>query len=73
MREPTHNRQTLNAFIARKAEIDSILARLSALSDEHFNTAPEDVTWADVSTLGSYLSGLRRVSDAAFHKGEHAG
>lgn len=73
MREPTDNSAALAAFIARKAEIDAILTRLSALSDEHFNIAPEDVTWADVTTLGSHLDGLRRVSDAAFHEGEHAG
>ncbi len=67
------NSNALSAFIARKAEIDAILARLSALSDEHFNPAPDDVTWADVGTLASYLAGLRRVSDAAFQEGEHAG
>ena len=27
---------------------------------------------ADGGTVGSYLEGLRRVSDAAFHEGEHA-
>jgi hypothetical protein len=73
MREPTNNSAAVVAFITRKAEIDVILARLSTLSDEHFNIAPDDVTWADVSTLGSYLSVLRRVRDAAFHEGEHAG
>jgi hypothetical protein len=60
------------AFIARKFEIDAILARLAALSAEHFNCAPNEITWADVGTLGSYLEHLREVSDAAFHEGEHA-
>ncbi|SFD20991.1 hypothetical protein SAMN04488094_12055, partial [Tropicimonas isoalkanivorans] len=27
----------LNAFIGKKAEIDEMLARLQALSDDHFN------------------------------------
>ena len=63
----------LAAFIARTTEIDTILARLAALSLEHFDTAPDDVTWAHVGTLGNYLHGLRRVADAAFHEGEHAG
>jgi hypothetical protein len=72
MRESLDNSEALAAFIAHKAEIDAILARLSALSNEHFNRAPDDVSWADVGTLGSYLEGLRRVSDSAFHEGEYA-
>src|SRR5689334_5228056 len=62
----------LAAFIARKAESDAILTRLAALSAEHFNCASDEITWADVGTLGSYLQRLREVSDAAFHEGEHA-
>ena len=31
-----------------------------------------ELTWADVGTVGSHLEGPRRVSDAAFHEGEHA-
>jgi hypothetical protein len=73
MRNSTDISTALAAFIARKGEIDTILARLTVLSGEHFDTAPDDVTWAHVGTLGSYLDGLRRVSNAAFHDGEHAG
>ena len=73
MRKPTDNSDAVTAFIARKAEIDTILARLTAPSGEHFDTKPDDVTWAHVGTLGSYLEGLRGVSDAAFHEGEHSG
>ena len=73
MRKPTDNNDALAAFIARKTEIDTILERLTALSAEHFNAMPDAVTWADIGTLGGYLEGLRRVSDAAFHEGEHAG
>jgi hypothetical protein len=66
------NSGALAAFIASKTEIDTILARIAALSAEHFNRAPGDVTWADVGTLGGYLKGLREVSDAAFQEGEYA-
>jgi hypothetical protein len=65
------NSEALVTFIARKTEIDTILVRLSAPSAEHFNRAPEDVTWSDVGSLGSYLEGLRQVNDAAFHEGGH--
>jgi hypothetical protein len=64
--------ESLGTIIARKAEIDTILARLAVLSDEHFDMAPDDVTWAQVGTLGGHLKGLRRICDAAFHEGEHA-
>src|SRR5271166_483738 len=69
---PGHSK-ALATFIARRTEIDTILARLSALSAEHFNRAPEDVTWGDVGTLGSYLERLRQIGNPAFHEGEHAG
>ncbi len=72
MHQPTNNSAALAAFIARKTEIDTILARLAAFSAEHFNAMPDAVTWADAGTLGNYLESLRRVSDAAFHEGEHA-
>ena len=72
MRESPDNSEALAAFIAHKAEIDTILARLVALSADHFNQAPDDITWAHVGSLGGYLKGLREISDAAFNKGEHA-
>ena len=49
------------------------LTASTALSDEHFDFESDDVTWAHVGTSGSYLDGLRRVSNAAFNVGEHAG
>ena len=67
-----NNSTALAAFIARKAEFDAILARLAALSAEHFNCTPDEVSWADVGTLRSYLQRLQEISDAAFHEGEHA-
>jgi hypothetical protein len=72
MREIPDRSKTLGVFIARKVEIDTILARLAALSAEHFNRVPDDVSWADVDTLGGFLEGLRAVSDAAFQEGEYA-
>jgi hypothetical protein len=72
MSKAPNNSTALAAFIARKSEIDAILARLAAHSAEHFNCTPDRVSWADVGTLGSYLQRLRNVSDAAFHEGEHA-
>src|SRR5690348_5474647 len=51
MNKALKNTDTLAAFIARKAEIDTILARLAALSAEHFSCTPDEITWTDVGTL----------------------
>ena len=66
------NPEALGAFIAKKAEIDEMLARLQALSDDHFNTCPDDIDWGHAGTLDYYAEQLRRITDAAFHEGEHA-
>ena len=62
----------LAAFVSKKAEIDAMLTRLQALSDDHFGYAPDDVTWGHVGTLEHYAELLRRITDSAFKEGEHA-
>ncbi len=62
----------LNAFIAKKAEIDTMLTRLQALSDDHFETRPDEINWGDVGTLEHYANLLKRITDSAFQEGEHA-
>jgi hypothetical protein len=62
----------LAAFIGKKAEIDEMLSRLQALSDEHFNCHPDEAGWAIVGTLEHYANLLKRITDSAFGEGEHA-
>ena len=62
----------LSAFISKKAEIDEMLARLQALSDDHFETHPDEIDWGDVGTLEHYAGLLKRITDSAFGEGEHA-
>ncbi len=64
--------QALAAFIAKKAEIDAKLARLQALSDDHFGHSPDDIHWGNVGDLGHYAELLKRITDSAFNEGEHA-
>jgi hypothetical protein len=64
--------QALAAFIAQKAEIDAMLARLQALSDDHFGYSPDEITWGEVGTLGYYAELLKRITDSAFQEGECA-
>ncbi|WP_273500772.1 hypothetical protein [Paracoccus sphaerophysae] len=71
-RRTTDNSEALSAFIGKKAEIDAMLVRLTALSDEHFNAHSDEVTWGHVGTLEHYASLLKRITDSAFGEGEHA-
>jgi hypothetical protein len=65
--------QALAAFVSKKAEIDAMLTRVQALSDDHFGYAPDEVSWAHVGTLEHYAELLKRITDSAFREGEHAG
>jgi hypothetical protein len=63
----------LAAFISRKGEIDQMLARLQALSNDHFGWSPDEISWAQVGSLGHYAELLKRITDSAFNEGDHAG
>lgn len=73
MRHNRHKPTALEAFIAKKMEIDAMLDRLRALSDDHFDTSPDEINWGHVGTLSHYAELLKRITDAAFKEGEHAG
>jgi hypothetical protein len=64
--------QALAAFVSKKTEIDAMLARLQALSNEHFGWSPDEITWSHVGTLEHYAMLLKRITDSAFKEGEHA-
>jgi hypothetical protein len=66
------NDDALAAFVAKEAEIDAMLTRLQALSDDHFGVAPDEVTWGDVGTLEHHAELLKRITDMAFNEEEHA-
>ncbi len=65
-------RTALDAYIARKTEIDTMLARLTALSEDHFDVVPDEVNWGHVGTLTYYAGLLKRITDRAFKEGKHA-
>ena len=67
-----NNDKALAAFMTRKTEIDNMLTRLQALSDDHFNTSSDDIHWGDVGTLAHYATKLREITDSAFREGEYA-
>jgi hypothetical protein len=65
--------KAVNAFLARKAEVDERLARLQALSDDHFELHPDEVNWSHVDHVAHYANLLKQITDMAFEEGEHAG
>ena len=68
----SNRERSLDAFIREKGEIDAMLALLTGLIAEHFETNPEEINWGHVGTLGHYASLLRQITDMAFNEGEHA-
>ncbi len=66
------NADALAAFVSRKAEIDTMLARLQALSADHFGYSPDEITWSHAEGLAHYAELLKRITDQAFNEGEHA-
>jgi hypothetical protein len=72
MRNRRQAPSALDAFIAKKAEIDAMLARLMELSDDRFNVHPDKIHSGHVGNFESYAALLRRLSAAAFQEGEYA-
>jgi hypothetical protein len=68
----TTNDKALDAFLTAKAEIDALLERLKELSEDNFQTNPERISWADVTTLNDTRDTLRQITDRALREGEYA-
>ena len=65
------NDKALAAFMARNAEIDTKLARLQTLSDEHFSANPDEIHWGHAGDLAGMAKNLREICDRAFQEGEY--
>ena len=71
-RRATDNAKALDAFMTTKLQIDAMLERLRAFSDDHFETSPDEIHWGHAGTLNDYRGKLREIADSAFKEGEHA-
>ena len=60
---PKSNEAALAAFMAGKAEIDTLLARIAAASDDHFGANPERVTWGDAGSLAFITERLKEITE----------
>ncbi|WP_413874552.1 hypothetical protein [Albidovulum sp.] len=65
------NDSALAAFLAAKAEIDTMLERLQVLSAEHFEFDPDAINWGAVGSIQSVAVDLRKISDFLFGEGEY--
>ena len=54
--------------MATKFQIDGILERLKALSDDHIETHPDEINSGHVGTLNHCASLLRQITEAAFRE-----
>lgn len=53
----------LDEFILQKMAIDQSLKLLQALSNEHFNVAPDEVKWADAGSLAHVAALLKEITN----------
>lgn len=65
-----NKRTAVDAFLEHKARIDNALEQLKTASDEHFDTNPDNLNWADVGSLEHIADLLERATD--FMTGENA-
>ena len=45
------NTKAIDAFIARKAQIDQLVERIAAASEDHFAVGPDEINWGHVASL----------------------
>ena len=66
----TNNDKALDAFLAKKAEIDAQLKRLQDLSNEMFEAHPDDINYGHVGNLSFMTEKLTEITDFMFDEGE---
>lgn len=61
MSDDGDNDRAVGALMAAKAEFDSILNSLGALSEDHFGVLPDDVNWGHVGSVSEATRLLREA------------
>lgn len=57
----THD-AALDAFMARKAQINPALGRICGANDDHFTVNPEDVNVGHVTAVAGHAALLKRIT-----------
>lgn len=71
-RREANQQRSLEAFLAKKAEFDALLAELQQASEDHFGVDPEAVVWGETAWLHDATAKLKDIADAHFRRGEYA-
>ena len=71
-RREANQQRSLEAFMAKKAEFDALLAELQQASDDHFGADLEAVLWGETAWLAYAKAKLKDIVDAHFRRGEYA-
>jgi hypothetical protein len=61
-----NQQRSLEAFMAKKAEFDALLAELQGGSDDHFGADPEAVLWGETAWLHDATAKLKEIADQHF-------
>ncbi|WP_037301904.1 hypothetical protein [Rubritepida flocculans] len=64
--------RSLEAFLAKKAEFDALLAELQQASADHFGADPGAVLWGEAAWLTDATAKLKDIADQHFRRGEYA-
>jgi hypothetical protein len=67
-----NQQRSLEAFLAKTAEFDALLAELPQASDDHFGADPEAVLWGETAWLTDATAKLKEIADQHFRRGEYA-
>ncbi|WP_372623392.1 hypothetical protein [Falsiroseomonas sp.] len=67
-----NQQRSLEAFLAKNAEFDALLAELQQASADHFGADPEAVLWGETAWLADASAKLKGIADQHFRRGEYA-
>ncbi len=59
----SNQQRSVEAFLARKAEFDALIADLQQASADHFGAEPDAVLWGKASWLNDVTRRLRDIAD----------
>ncbi|WP_439580419.1 hypothetical protein [Elioraea sp.] len=71
-RATANQQKSLEAFMAAKAEFDTLVAELQQMGADHFGADPEAVLWGHAEMLKDWNARLRDMADAYHRRGEYA-
>jgi len=72
IRRSIKQRAALKAYMTKKMEIDTMLARLVKANDDHYNVNPDEIHWGHVGDITGTAENLKAITDSVFKEGEYA-